>query len=896
MSDITSKLLATFEIKRTERQSMKSAGRDPRLRSYLQAAAVLHCFAPHSLQPLSIQFSDPRPRLLLFNEIVRMTGEWSEQVFTLRLEARRRALRELSSREAMREALKANPNRMLTPLQKMLEEYLLTGSTPRPEILGYNELANLCQMVSWLDGIDKNLPDHDFLLNLLRRKSILTSFEHLVAANFTGRETELAMLRRHIGAVTESSGFSAVSQSIGRWLKASPKPILAIHGAGGIGKSALIGRILWEQAQAEDLTAIPFAYLAFDQPSLRVDRPFRLLVEAAAQFELQFPEHSTVIKRFHENVRKYGDSRGDLGERRKLSPSRRARIGEVRSLDQKLYSDFADLLNAIGTRKMGQKSLKSPVLLVLDTFEEVQYRDQESMVGFWRMLEIIHEAYTPFRVVISGRAPVMGVSQTNMEIKELAELPMPDRVTLLERLGVSDRTSAEAVAAQVGGNPLSLHLAANAIASDPEAVSPYGIRDLITHKWLFFQIDEQIIQGQLYRRILDHIHDENVRKLAHPGMVLRRVSPEIILEVLAPLCGLSIDGLSEAEHLFEELKREHALVQVGEEGTLVYRPEIRQAMIRLLEQDKFSEVRALRRAAINYYSKRDGLMDRAEEIYHRLVIEDEFRWLDDRWMKGIEQSVASSLEEYPDRAKAWLASRMNLEVSRLVFAHANTADWERNITRKVQRALSELRLDRALELLRERRERTEASPLFALEAKAHMLQNDLENAAAVLARGIERVSASTNRGRLAELFWLQSQVSLLGGEPEAADHLLENAERSIEMSSNPLPLMHVLSHRLLLRETFPAPYRESSTTLRTRLNSVLARVNEAITFSSPFVVHLALSLLGNEFPKTTKRFEPVVRFDSMPLGDPLTSENLQGLNEYREPWEAEDEPLPDELA
>ncbi|MGH9966690.1 MAG: hypothetical protein ACREBG_02490 [Pyrinomonadaceae bacterium] len=900
MADATQRLLERYESKRSVRRIVSVADRDPQRWSYLKAAAVLHCFVPESLQPLSPDFICDRPRTLVFDDVVRLAGGRSDGLFTLKPEKRREALREFSSREAMSKALEANPDRLMTPVQKMWESYLQTASLPPPETLGYRQLTHLCQIVSWLEGVDNNLPDQAYLLDLVRRKSVLASFEHLVTSNFTGRVAELDMLRRHCGVLPEASGIQSIGRYIAEWLKRSPQPILAIYGSGGVGKSALIGHILWEQAQAEPEKRIPFAYLAFDQPTLRVDTPFTILVEAAAQFDQQFPEHKEAIERFHSDVRAFRDARDSLGKRRAISSSRGARLEEVQSLDRKLYLDFADLLMAIGTRKLGDAVVRSPVLLALDTFEEVQYRDRESLTGFWRMLQEIHEAYPPFRVVISGRAPVEDAAskRAGVQVVELAELPMPDRTALLQSLGVSDPEIAKAVAEQVGGNPLSLRLAANVITSESEAATTRGIKNLSTRTWLFFKVDEQIIQGQLYWRILDHIHDENVRKLAHPGMVLRRVSSEIILEVLAPLCQISINGLADAQRLFESLRNEHALVQAGEEGTLEYRPEIRRSMIRLLEQDRFSEVRDLHRAAIFYYSGKDGVVARAEEIYHRLVLdEDAPELLDSRWLDGIEQSIAASVEEYPDRAKAWLASRINLEVPRSVFHSADIAEWERNTTRKVQRALSGLQTDWALELLAEREDRSDASPLFALEAKAHLLRNDLESAWAVLENGVERVSKSTNRGRLAELFWLQAQVAILRNEPGLGDECLERAERAIEKGSNPIPLMHILCHRLLIRDKFKLDYEETAAQVRQRLNAVCERIDESTVYSERFVVQLALFLLENEFPKTKERLASLIGYtDRPPPGDPLTSENLRGLEGYREAWELGTEPSPEAAA
>jgi hypothetical protein len=898
MADVTQALLARYQSKRTERASVPEPPPHPQLRSYRHAAAVLHRFTPETLSPADDEPQHESPRLLLFDDIVRVPGEWEDRLFTLKPEVRKNALRELSTREAMREALGANPDRVRTRVQQMWEEYLESGSIPDPETLGYRQLTNLCQILSWLDGLDPDLPPQETVLDLVRRRSVLASFEHLVADNFTGRVKELAMLREHLEALPVATGFQAVRLQLEAWLKTIRKPILAIYGPGGIGKSALIGRLLWEHSQAEPDARIPFAYLAFDQPTLRVETPFTLLVEAVAQFELQAPEHADSVEKFHESVRAFRDAKGALGDRSEEQLSRRGRINEVRKLDNDLYRDFAALMRTVGARTLDGSPVHVPVLLVLDTFEEVQYRDRESLAGFWRMLDTLQKAYPPLRVIISGRGPISGLGVDAGNIREvlLEALEPEDRVMLLQRLGVEDPSVARTVAEQVGGSPLSLLLAANVITKDPEAAGSKGISGLTTRKWLFFQVDEQIIQGQLYRRILDHIHNKNVRALAHPGMVLRRVTPDVILEVLAPLCLPMVKDLDEATLLFEELRREHALVLVGDDGALVYRPEIRRAMIRLLQQDRYGDVRALHRAAIKFYQAGDDVTARAEEIYHRLVLgEDELWQIDSRWMTGIESSIVANVEEYPDRLKAWLASRMNLEVPRSVFANASTADWERNTTRKVQSALSELNTEWALSLLGERSDRTDASPLFALEAKTHLLRNDLQSASVALERGIEHVSTSTNRGRLAELFWLESQVALLRDDSQAGDRALERAEKAIENASNPIPLTHILCHRLLVRRGETDRYRDVGE-IRARLNTVCERIDENTAYSAPYVVRLALDVLENEFPKTTARLGPLVQPEAQTsTGDPLTSENLQGLDEYREAWELENI-LPPEAA
>ena len=914
--DVTAALLQNYRSKLTSRRkaSTGAPAASPK-RGYVLAAAVLHAFVPERLSPLPGTPLSDNPRLLLFDDVVR-TGSGADGLFMLRADVRTAALQELGTREAMLAALNPNPDRSVNGLQRMWEQYLREGKLPGFSTLNYGELTDLGQIVSWLEGVVDGIPTPEQVADQLRRRSVLSSFEKIVDnESFTGRDSELAMIREHVGALPPTSAIEATSRKVARWLNLTRRPILVIHGPGGIGKSALIGRALWEHASAHEDVRIPFAYLAFDQAALRLDAPHTLLAAAASQFERQFPQHDHAVKTFREAIQRYRSQREAQAARKAPSLARQARILEVQTLEIELARAFAGLLRLIAMRVLDGKAVRSPALLALDTFEEVQYRDRESLAAFWRMLDVIQSSCPELRVLISGRGPVSGSGST-LDPKlirdvRLPEFGMEDRVTLLKRLGVKDEEVARAVAQQVGGNPLSLRLAANVVTSEAGAVTQDGISDLVTRKWLLFQVHEELIQGQLYRRILGHLHDENVRKLAHPGMVLRRVTPEVILHVLAPLCLSAVTDVKQAHCLFEQLKREQALVMLDTDGALVYRPDIRRAMVRLLELDRFEETRQLRRAAIDWYSQQEGVVARAEEMYHRLVLgEDEPHTIDERWLPDIEASIAANLEEYPDRSKAMLASRMSLEVPREVFAQADIAEWERNITRKVQRALSELQTDAALGLLRERTTRTPASPLYALEAKTHLLREELDLAAAVLATGIKQVSETTNRGRLAELQWLESQILLRRNNPAGADRALDRAMRAVQSASNPLALIHILCHRLLIRRLNPGsfrqlspemralPHRDNTADLRASLSLAWERMQEPVPWHSRFVVRLALNVLGEEFPATTKRLLEQYHEDGKGADDPhqLINENLQGLEKWREVWERDAEPSPEAAA
>src|SRR5262249_40035495 len=159
----------------------------------------------------------------------------------------------------------------------------------------------------------------------------------------------------------------------------------------------------------------------------------------------------------------------------------------------------------------------------------------------------------------------------------------------LMHLGITDSKLAQALVDQLGGNPLTLKLASEVVKK--ETVGPGGIADLTTRRYYFLSMQENLIQGQLYRRILAHIHNENVRKIAHPGLVLRRITPELIRDVLAVPCGVDLSEDTEAHRLYEELGREVSLVTIAHDGALEHRSDVRRVMLDMLWHDEPLKVR-----------------------------------------------------------------------------------------------------------------------------------------------------------------------------------------------------------------------------------------------------------------------------------------------------------------
>lgn len=809
--------------------------------SYLEAAAVLHCFDPGRLRPMDPRLAVDSPRALLFGDTTPAVGEREGGFHSLKPELRQAALQRLGNRKELLAALKVNPDRPMTDVQRMLEAYL-NGQQPPLDKQSYEELSQTLQVVSWLGKVVPNLPGEAKVRDLLARRSVLRPFEHLVRQDFVGRQSELAKLRDYVGVLPPGSFTSKAVRYFNSLRKL--QPALLLHGPGGVGKSALVGRFLYEHSEAPPELRFPFAYLPFDNPLLKPSEPYTLLVEAAEQLARQYPEQGGAHERFRKKIEIYRTARASLSGRASGAGTRGAKLDEVDRLAHSLFKDFGDLLKELaGTGDKGR-----PVLLVLDTFEEVQYRPPQELVGLSRMLGTLQSRFPSLRIVASGRAPaedlvLHGRPPSPMPLDPLDSAAARELLTLQ---GVDDPKLADSIVRQLGGNPLTLKLAARAVASHPELAGKEGLEGITTRRLGVFPVSQELIQGQLYRRVLDHIRNDAVRKLAHPGMVLRRVTPEVIREVLSGPCGVQVRNEKRAQRLFRALQQEHSLVLLEDVNTLQYRPEIRQPMLRLLEREKPAQVREIHHAAVDFWQLRDGVAARAEELYHRLALDQDAWQLEGRWNPEVGASLAASRDELPPRAAAWLASHLGLRVDPEVQEAATQADWERLAGR---RALSLLRyqdVQAALGELHEKPARLPGSALYPLEARAHLLAGDSQKALQVLEQGLETMSLTGNPGRHAEMLWLHAQAAAELGHLAVADSSLAWAEIVARDIADPLCRLQILTQRLLLLRRRGEDKDGAAEILRNVLARTMQRLDAGQMDRERVLVRIAASELDPE--------------------------------------------------
>jgi hypothetical protein len=857
----TDDLVLALEQRFEKRRQARSTISDQQ-KPYVLAAAVLHVFDPGTLRPFNDEQRAATSGLSIFDLTVAAVGWRHDGLRSLKPEVRRDALKMLGSREAMRQALETNPDRTMTDLQVVFEQWL-SGAAIKIEQLSYAKLEDLRQLYDWRLEDFAPLPDrHDFEAARRRRASV-SVFEHLVDENFVGRDAELQKLRDHVGVVSPSTW-----EKIRSFLMSGPRKPFFIWGPGGSGKTALIGRFLLDHLEAPDRPWFPFAYLPFDSDALDVREPFTILIAAASQLATQvlssktIPERATLEEafgRFRDLVDEYRDHRGSLRRRAQRVSEQRVRIAELSAAEQALAKHFAELLQAIAAvARAQQRAAKVPALLVFDTFEEVLYRTREELSGIWQTLDIVQKHFPDLRLVIASRAQPRSeqTSRYSLDLHKLDDLAEHDAITLIKQLGVRDERAARAIVRQIGGNPLSLRLAAR-VARD-EGENSEGIANLQTRRYYFLNVAPELIRGQLYRRILDHIHEPDVRTLAHPGMVLRRVTPDLIKDVLAPVCGLSAVNGKRAVKLFDQLRQEHTLVSIDDDGSLRYREEVRRPMLELLARDKPTEVKQIHEAAVEHYYSRDSSepQERAEEIYHRLMLEEGGNILDKRWLRGVERALWSAIEEVPLAQRIWLASRMSIELPQDVYALADLAEWERLYGPKALQALRYEGPEVALSLLRERSERTPQSPLFAIEARILLAVDQIDQAARLTEQALAAYPPMGNPGRLAELLWIRAQALLMLGRPDNAIEVLDTLAEQASVLSSRLPLVQALAElcNVLDRQGYP----ERARSARDALARAIAALSESEVDSERSLIRLALTRLGDSYQVTASKLIPLV--------------------------------------
>jgi hypothetical protein len=316
-----------------------------------------------------------------------------------------------------------------------------------------------------------------------------------------------------------------------------------------------------------------------------------------------------------------------------------------------------------------------PLLLVLDTLEEVLVHGdgRAEQLAAWLRALVVESGMRRVRIVLAGRtddgqlSALLGAGSRNLPLAELR--PSPAARLLRELLRSARIETAlipvEALIERYGGNPLTLRMMARYVAAEGADGAGELLEDVGERRFA-----SGIAQTVLYTRILRRIRtsDPDLEKVAYPGLVLRRVTPDLIRRVLAGPCGLGDVDEARARELFGALSEQVWLVDTRREpGAVRHRRELRRQMFHAMMAGQPVLSLDIHRAAAAYYlAGSDPALtareQRAEAAYHRAFVEPDA--FGEAYLAELRTMIGEDVADLPAelRARIKLMSDRGLEV------------------------------------------------------------------------------------------------------------------------------------------------------------------------------------------------------------------------------------------
>ena len=884
--------------------------------AYRKAAALLWQFDPRTLvlpPEASVETAPETAMAVLVTDCTARPGSADELRWQLRQEVRQATLASFQSADEALMYLEPNLAMFKDDSTAALAARMLRGHPTPLSRLDERMLGRLREAADWLGQVPGvTLPvDTREIDAALERRRLVGPLRALLRQTFEGRLVELDRLREHIGVLPQQTWRGKLSRA-GRTAVEHFGPRheeypMVVHGPAGIGKSTLLAKTLVDHLDAESVDRMPFVYVDSERATVWLHEPLSLLAEMARQLATQYPAHAASFT--------------ELGARaRVLSREQRSRAEEIEELRQEVSTrtlgraassghhsaaidDEARVTSELGhilQRAVGD-GFPPPFVVAIDSFEEAQYRASPLLGRMWAMFSSLADAYPRTRVIVAGRAPVdhPSIPADDLPTIELGELDRIAAAQVLVWRGVNP-TLAEAIVARIGGNPLSLQLAARvADAASSANENDDWILKVPPKRRLFFRaVDDMLIQGLLYDRLLGHITKPSVRQLAHPGLVLRRITPDLIRHVLAPACKVDVPDDDTALELFEELARELDLVEHAAPLELRHRPDVRRVMLRLLAAEKHPRVGTVEKAAIDFYARSDRPEDRAEEIYHRLRVGgDALKEVKTRWLPEAAGALAGAGDELPNRG-ARILSRLLQSAPEATSSDEDQFDWEQGAAAEVEDLLTQGFPHEAEAQLADGRPWRVGSPLHALEVEVLLALGKLDAARSAVTAALDAHEGEQCDDTKLELLLLSARAWASSGDLEAAEADLELAEREASRLGD-LAELGVLLARARLLNTDAAggsPVEAAQQALIERVESVedsllasrpalFRAIAAEVGARAPRILAQAISLVGLPLlssPAAVGLARAVVRA----LDDPEVARVVAGLAE-RDPetWE-----------
>ncbi len=455
--------------------------------------------------------------------------------------------------------------------------------------------------------------------------------------------------------------------------------VLEIVAPGGAGKTM---QLRWFVARhcLRQRPMVPCAWIDFDtaDPLRAVRYPWLLLLEMARQLDVQMPGAP-----FRELVRDY--------ERYLPLLSQAPDPGQVK-VDEGTAADAEDIAYRFCATLAQASPAGTPVVLLLDTMEEVVLRPTGSTAGFTAMLDRVRQAAPAARLVLSGRydldGRLTGARQRFGRLRpvRIAEFAPDEARDYLTRIrGITRPDLVQAIVRKCDGLPFTLALFGDVAAQDPEL--PVA------------EIERSQDPALLYCivRILERIADDRLRWVLRYGVVPRQLTLDFLENVIWPYLVQGIEGggdddpaadarprrptqlfqqaqypppahAGQLRQLWEQLRRyagQSSWVSRAGDRALTFHVRLRAPLRELLRaQPVFG---SLHRDAVGYYERRASLEPgqwarwTRDAIYHRFQLDEPAAG--QAWRDAIAHAWAAGRPDWAEDLAADLLSADYLDES-----------------------------------------------------------------------------------------------------------------------------------------------------------------------------------------------------------------------------------------
>lgn len=602
-------------------------------RELVLSSAVQERFRPSQLMADWLERQGPEePNAAQLQEAVDVTlslgaltggGAERPEGTELPLAVRRQVLSTVGLSEARAALAREGPR---TQVERCFAD-LVVGEMPDADAMGRGDLLALATAAAWAEGLKGALQiDPGEITRRIANQEFVERVGGTDLSLFVGRETLINALKR-------------------LW-SLKDRPIVLIEGPGGIGKSIAVARffqILLADGDAE-MRPDAILHLDFDLPSMQRATALDMAIEIVRQLALRWsPDPSSGLTGY---LRALGGGWSDS--------TRNSKAQGIDSRDYRGHSTPDQILTEAISLFCGRSEPSLRLILFADSFERAEVLDEVAATNVSRIVDALRSVGADLMVIYAARAYVHpsrlteGAHPSRQSVKRFNQGEAVDYMIgkARQRGIVLTRKSAASANQIIKGWPLGLRIAVSMLGNTPDTFDP--------NDWLS-QIEGggRSVQATIYERLLDRILDDNLRRLAKPGLLVRRITEGVIAHVLAKPCGLP--PYADAAELMATAEREGQLFwrDSADPGALWHRQDLREIMLPLLRLDVPEEVaRAIHDAAVAYYSKTTDDISLAEELYHRLCRGDSQDTVETRWRASAGQRLVGSLGELPPPSAA----------------------------------------------------------------------------------------------------------------------------------------------------------------------------------------------------------------------------------------------------